>query len=85
MADLSTLTAELPPDVPAKLARLSERTGRDSSAIVGEAIAGYVDHELAIIEEIEAGLAASRAGRVVDHDAVMRKARDLIEAARAGQ
>ncbi|MEL6062915.1 MULTISPECIES: CopG family ribbon-helix-helix protein [unclassified Methylobacterium] len=71
--------------MPAKLARLSERTGRDSSAIVGEAIAGYVDHELAIIEEIEAGLAASRAGRVVDHDAVMRKARDLIEAARAGQ
>ena len=85
MADLSTLTAELPADLPAKLARLSERTGRGSSAIVGEAVAAYVDHELAIIEQIEEGLTASRAGRVVAHDEVMRKARNLIEAARAGQ
>lgn len=85
MADHSTLTADLPPDVPAKLARLSERTGRDSSALVGEAVAGYVDHQLAIIEQIEAGLAASRAGRTVGHDEVMRKARTLIAAAQAGR
>lgn len=85
MADLSTLPAELPGDTPAKLARLSERTGRGTGAIVGEAVAAYVEHELAIVEAIEEGLTASRAGRVVPHDDVMRKARGIIEAARAGR
>lgn len=78
----STLTAELPAEVPAKLARL---LGRDSSVIVGEAVAGPVEHRRATIERIEEGLAASRAGRVVGHDAVMRKARDLIETARVSR
>ena len=85
MADLSTLTAELPGDTPAKLARLSERTGRGSSAIVGEAVAAYVDHELAIVERIEEGLADMHAGRVHTTDAAFAEAEAIIEEARAGR
>lgn len=67
MANHSITVAKLSTDVPAKAASLSERTDRDRSAIIAQ---------------IEEGLAASRAGRVVGHDTVMRKARNLIEGGR---
>lgn len=82
MAELSTLTAELPGDTRAKLARLSERTGRGSSAILGEAIATSVDRELAIVEAIEEGLADMRAGRVHTTDEAFAEAEAIIEEAR---
>lgn len=85
MADLSTLTAELPGDTSAKLKRLSERTGRDRSAIVGEAVAGYVERELAIVEQIEEGLADMRAGRVHTTDEAFAEADAIIREARAGR
>ncbi|MCJ2071487.1 hypothetical protein MKK75_22260 [Methylobacterium sp. J-030] len=68
--------------MPAKPASLCEGADRNRGAIIGEAVAGCVDYELAFTAQIEEGLTASRAGRVVLPDAVMRKDRNLTESGR---
>ena len=49
----TALTVRLPPEVEERLGELAERTRRTKSFPAGEAIAGYVARELAIIEGIE--------------------------------
>ena len=49
------------------------------------AIAAYVQRELATINEIERARAEGRDGAVVAHDEVMRDARAIVAAARAGR
>ena len=73
-----TVTVRLPPEVKHRLDLLAERTRRTRSFLAGEAIAGYVADELAIIESIQGGLDDLRAGRVVPHDQVMEEVRAII-------
>jgi predicted transcriptional regulator len=75
----TTVTVRLPPEVKDRLDLLAERTRRTRSFLAGEAIAGYVAHELAIIEGIREGLDDLHAGRVVPHDQVMDEVRAIIE------
>jgi predicted transcriptional regulator len=77
----ATLTVRLPAEVKHRLNLLAERTGRTRSCLAGEAIAGYVAHELAIIEGIHEGLEDVRSGRVTPHDQVMEEIRAIIDAA----
>ena len=77
----TTLTVRLPPEVKDRLDLLAERTRRTRSFLAGEAIAGYVAHELAIIEGIHEGLEDVRAGRIIPHDQVMEEIRAIIDAA----
>ncbi|MGH6906217.1 MAG: type II toxin-antitoxin system RelB family antitoxin [Geminicoccaceae bacterium] len=81
----TTLTVRLPAEVKDRLDRLAERTRRTKSFLAGEAIAGYVTHELAIIEGIHQGLDDMRAGRVIPHDQVMKEVRAIIEDAERGE
>jgi predicted transcriptional regulator len=74
----TALTVHLPPEIKARLDLLAERTRRTKSFLAGEAIAGYVAHELAIIEGIHEGLEDVRAGRVTPHDQVMEEVRAII-------
>lgn len=83
MPDSTTLTVRLSNDIKGKLATLADRTHRTRSFLAAEAVAAYVDRELAIVEKIERGRADVRAGRVTPHDEVAREARAIIEAARA--
>ena len=83
MSDSGTLTVRLSSDMKSKLATLADRTRRTRSFLAAEAIAAYVERELAIVEGIERGRADVRAGRVTPHDEVAREARKIIEAARA--
>ena len=83
MPDPGTLNVHLSSDTEDKLATLAARTRRTRGVLVAEAIAAYVGRELAIVEGIERGGVDVRAGRVTPHDAVMRKARAIIGAARA--
>jgi predicted transcriptional regulator len=64
----TTLTVRLPAEVKDRLDRLAERTRRTKSFLAGEAIAGYVAHELAMIEGIHEGLEDVRVGQVTPHD-----------------
>jgi predicted transcriptional regulator len=73
-----TVTVRLSPEIKHRLDLLAERTRQTRSFPAGEAIAGYVAHELATIESIRAGLGDLRAGRVVPHDQVMEEVRAII-------
>ena len=83
MPDSGTLTVRLSNDMKGKLATLAGHTHRTRSFLAAEAIASYVERELAIVEGIERGRADVRAGRVTPHDEVAREAQAIIEAARA--
>ena len=81
MSDSTTLTLRLPAALKDRLGVLAARTRRTRSFLAGEALAHYVERELAIIEGIERGLDDMRAGRLVPHDEAMHRLRATIEAA----
>ena len=74
----TTLTVRISPDVKKRLGRLADRTRRTKSFLAGEAIAGFVDRELAIIDGIRGGIEDMRAGRVVSHKQAMRRLRATV-------
>lgn len=78
-AQSDTMTLRLPSETKAKLAELAQHTRRTKSFLAGEAIADYVERELAIISAIDRGLADDEAGRVVPHDEAMRRIRGVID------
>jgi len=74
----TTLTVRISPDVKKRLGRLADRTRRTKSFLAGEAIADFVDRELAIIDGIRRGIADMQAGRVVPHKQAMRRLRATL-------
>jgi predicted transcriptional regulator len=82
MSDSTTLTVRLTTHTKNQLAELAGRTRRTRSFLAAEAIAAYVERELAVVEAIERGRADVRAGSVVPHDEVAREATAIIGAAR---
>jgi predicted transcriptional regulator len=56
----------------------SETLRRTKSCLAGEAIADSVARNLAIIEGIDRGLADMRAGRVLPHQAAVRRLKKTI-------
>ena len=62
MAISTTMTIRLDPKLNEKLKRLADGTRRSRSFLAAEAVEIYVDRELAIIEDIERGLADVDAG-----------------------
>jgi predicted transcriptional regulator len=83
MSTSTKMTMRLPVEVKSKLSRLADATRRSKSRLVAEAVADYVDRELAIIEGIQRGEADVKAGRVTTHGDIMGRARKLIEEARS--
>lgn len=71
MPTSTTLTVRLPENVKRRLGKLALSTNRTKSFLAGEAISGYVDRELEIIEGIKRGRADVKAGRLVPHDQAM--------------
>jgi predicted transcriptional regulator len=82
MAASTTMTIRVSPDVKAKLGRIAADTRRSKSFLAGEAVAAYVDRELAIIEGVKRGLADMEAGRLVPHDEAMAEIYAAIDAAK---
>ncbi len=79
----TTLTVRLETKLKDRLGKLATQTQRTKSFLAGQAIAGYVERELQIIEGIERGLEDMRAGRVIPHEEVMAQIDTTIETARA--
>ncbi|MFH1793435.1 MAG: CopG family ribbon-helix-helix protein [Pseudomonadota bacterium] len=81
-----TVTIRMPRETKARLEELARHTRRSKSFLAGEAIADYVERELAIVEGIKRGLADIEAGRTVPHEEVKRRIAATIERAakRAG-
>ena len=78
----TTMTIRVPVELHDKLARLSQGTKRSRSWLAAEAVAAYVERELAIIEGIQQGLDDVAHGRVTPHDDVIAGARAIVAKAR---
>jgi predicted transcriptional regulator len=76
-----TVTVRMPSETKARLEELARHTRRSKSFLAGEAIADYVDRELAIVEGIKRGLADIEAGRTMTHEDVKRRIAATIERA----
>ena len=81
----TTMTIRVPVELKEKLERLAQGTRRSRSFLAAEAVTAYVERELEIIEGIQRGLGDVAAGRVVPHEQVTAKARQIIEDAKAAR
>lgn len=77
-AQSETVTIRMPSEAKARLEELARHTRRSKSFLAGEAIADYVERELAIIEGITRGLADMEAGRVTPHADAMARMRKTV-------
>jgi len=55
-----------------KLTRLATERGRDSEALVVEAIERMVNYDEWFLQEVETGIAAADRGELVDHEDVKK-------------
>jgi predicted transcriptional regulator len=78
MSGSTTLTVRLSTQTKKQLGRLAAHTRRTRSYLAGEAIANFVERELAIVEGIKRGLDDMHAGRVVPHKAAMQRLRKTV-------
>jgi predicted transcriptional regulator len=67
------MEVNLSPDLQAKLAQLASQQGRDSEALVVEAVQRMVNYDDWFIREVEKGIAAEDRGECVDHDEVRKR------------
>lgn len=85
MPDSSSLTLRVPVETKAKLERLAGHTHRTRNFLAGQALADYLDRELAIVEAIERGRAEIRAGQGLTTDEVFRDVDAAIAEVEAGR
>lgn len=85
MSMSATMTIRIATDTKRKLERLAADTRRSKSFLAAEAVAAYVERELAIIDGVQRGLADVEAGRVVPHDAAMDEVQAVIDAAKSSE
>jgi predicted transcriptional regulator len=72
------MEVHLNPDMQAKLARLAAEQGRNTEALVQEAIARFVDYDEWFIREVERGLASADRGELLTHEDVGARLEKII-------
>jgi predicted transcriptional regulator len=78
MAQDVILDTQIPAELDEKLSRLATARGKSKSRLVREALAEFVLSEEAFAAAVEEGRADIRAGRVIDHDEVIREIDALL-------
>lgn len=68
--NLNLMEVQLAPDLQAKLARMSEQQGRNSAALITEAVERLVTYDAWFTSEVDNGIAAADRGELIDHQAV---------------
>jgi predicted transcriptional regulator len=66
------MEVRLNPNLQEKLTRLASEQGRDSEALVVEAVERLVNYDEWFVQEVEKGLAAADRGEFVDHEDVKK-------------
>ena len=64
------MEVDFTPDLQAKLTRLAAEQGRDTKAIVREAVERFLDYDVWFLREVEKGLSAADGGEFIEHDEV---------------
>jgi predicted transcriptional regulator len=77
-----TVTVRMAHETKARLEELARQTRRSKSFLAGEAIAAYVERELAIVAGIQRGLDDVKAGRTVPHEAAKKRIMETIARAK---
>jgi len=77
------MEVHLTPDLQAKLSRLAASQGRNTEALVQEAIARFVDYDEWFIREVEKGLASADRGELLSHEEVGARLEKLVAEKRA--
>ena len=72
------MEVHLNPDMQSKLARLAAEQGRNTEALVQEAIARFVDYDDWLIREVEKSLASSDRGELLTHEDVGARLEKLV-------
>ena len=62
------MEVKLTPDLQAKLSRLAAERGRDTQALVQEAIQRFVDYDQWFLRDLEKGLAEADRGELIEHE-----------------
>jgi predicted transcriptional regulator len=68
--DGKCMEVDLTPDLEAKLASLAAEQGRDTKALVREAVERFVSYDEWFIREVEKGLAAADRGEFIEHEEI---------------
>ncbi len=68
VSTLNCMEVRITPDLEAKLARLANERGRDTQALVQEAIEKFVDYDEWFLREVEKGLSAADRGELINHE-----------------
>jgi predicted transcriptional regulator len=66
------MEVRLDPELQEKLSRLASEQGRDSEALVVEAVERMINYDEWFLEEVEAGLAAADRGEFVENEEVKK-------------
>jgi predicted transcriptional regulator len=61
------MEVDLTPDLEAKLSRFATEQGRDTRALVREAVERFLNYEDWFAREVENGLAAADRGELIEH------------------
>ncbi len=61
------MEVDLTPDLEAKLRRLAAEQGRDTRALMREALERFLDYDEWFAREVEKGLAAADRGELTEH------------------
>jgi predicted transcriptional regulator len=69
---LEGMEVDFTPDLQAKLARIAAERGRDTKALVREAVERFVSYDEWFIRETDKGLAAADRGEFVEHEEVRK-------------
>ncbi len=64
------MEVQLTPDLQAKLSRMSEQQGRNSAALITEAVERLVNYDAWFTSEVEKGLEAADCGELTDHQSI---------------
>ena len=68
--DGKRMEVDFTPDLEAKLDRLAAEQGRDTKALVREAVERFVNYDEWFIREVEKGLAAADRGEFIEHEEI---------------
>jgi predicted transcriptional regulator len=66
------MEVRLNPELQEKLTRLATEQGRDSEALIVEAVERMVNYDEWFLQEVEKGIVASDRGEFVDHEDVKK-------------
>lgn len=69
---LERMEVDFTPELQAKLTRLAEEQGRDTRAVVREAVERFVDHDEWFLREVATGMTEADRGEFVEHEAVRK-------------